>query len=105
VLIWQALKDTQKQYISKLAPNIQINVHLYSQSAMIMASDKGYPEILRLLNIRAKYQNKFVHIYVQYGESALIMASAKGYSEIVRLLLEIGAKFDLRKQVGSREED
>jgi len=38
-------------------------------------------------------------------DKALIMASVKGYTEIVRLILDIGAKFDLREQVGSREED
>jgi len=95
-----------------------------------MASTKGYSETV-YFKIGAKHPNKCAYIfavsndkwqairntqnscvcsihgpfYVQYGESALIMASAKGYTEIVRLLLEIGAKFDLRKQVGSREED
>jgi len=97
-----------------------------------MASTKAYSETV-YFKIGAKHPNKCAYIfavsndkwqairntqnscvcsilvlylfYLQYGESALIMASAKGYTEIVRLLLEIGAKFDLRKQVGSREED
>ena len=60
-------------------------------TALTRASDRGYPEIVRLLLERGANTD----IQNSLGYTALMWGSARGHVEVVRMLLQAGARLDL----------
>ena len=87
-------QDAVRYFLKKVDVNAQDEE---GKTALILASDRGYTEIVKLL-LEAGAN---VNLQDSHGNTALMWASSKGHIEVVRLLLESGAKVDLQNKDGA----
>ena len=86
---------TTRDLIAKGA-NVNAKVNEAGRTALILATERGYIEIVKLL------LDKGVDVNTRYnaGQTALMIASYQGYIEIVRALIAKGADVNARDFLG-----
>lgn len=93
-LITSATKGQIEEVRKALKSGADINYkeNQLGSTALIKASQKGYPEIVKLLIERGAK----LDIQRNDGGTALHMAAQNGHAEIIKLLIEGGANLNLR---------